>query len=159
MGLLNPKKISMKKILALTAAFGFIAICNAQTTSSTNAGAVSNNNIIYSVGEIFVIPTNPDETSSGIIGALSIIEFATLSTADSPELQNMKVYPNPTADRIIFDVKNTVIKKVFVYDVLGKLVLTQKAENNQVSLTRLKKGIYFLRPNNSRNYSIKIIKK
>jgi len=44
--------------------------------SSVNTGAVSNNNLVYSVGEIFVIPTtNPNDANSGLIGALSRIEF------------------------------------------------------------------------------------
>lgn len=47
-----------------------------QDLYSINNGANSSNNLIYTVGEIFVLPiSDPNQASSGTIGAVSRIEF------------------------------------------------------------------------------------
>ncbi|UMY65307.1 hypothetical protein [Flavobacterium sp. HJ-32-4] len=55
------------------------SVASAQTMSATNTGALSTNQLIYSVGEVFVVPTNANQASSGLIGAVSRIEFTSLS--------------------------------------------------------------------------------
>ena len=66
----------MKNLLSiLIITLGVFSISAQDSNSSINSGAVSNNSIIYSVGEIFVNPIDPNQANSGLIGTISRIEF------------------------------------------------------------------------------------
>ncbi len=69
--------------------------------SSLNTGAVSNNNLIYSVGEIFVIPTtHPNDANSGLIGAVSRINFFVTGINENISSADWRVFPNPFYSKI-----------------------------------------------------------
>jgi hypothetical protein len=139
--------------------FGFIPIIYGQSLSSTNSGAVSNNNLIYSVGEVFVNLTNQNDASSGLIGAISRIEFTSLSINEIEFNQNLKFYPNPTSNSVILDIENEIIKNIYIYDLNGKLVHNQKNINNQLDLSSLQTGTYIINTDNQNIKSFKIIKR
>jgi len=149
----------MKQIFTIFISFGFIPIIYGQSLSSTNSGAVSNNNLIYSVGEVFVNLTNQNDASSGLIGAISRIEFTSLSINEIEFNQNLKFYPNPTSNSVIIDIKNEIIKNIYIYDLNGKLVHNQKNINNQLDLSSLQTGTYIINTDNQNIKSFKIIKR
>jgi len=62
----------MKQIFIVI--FLFCSI-NIYSQNSVNSGANSSEQLMYTVGEVFVIPNNVDEASSGTIGSVSRIEF------------------------------------------------------------------------------------
>ena len=81
-----------------------------QNISSVNSGAISSNKLIYSVSENFVIPqTNSNEVNSGIIGAVSRIEFFTTGVNNVLLSDNIKVYPNPTSKSLFFETNKITI--------------------------------------------------
>jgi hypothetical protein len=56
------------------------------------------------------------------------------------------VYPNPTEHTLYFKInKNTLVKNVAMFDVLGKTVLTTTLKNNSVDVSHLSNGIYLLK--------------
>ena len=148
----------MKQILTVIFSIGCIPLLFGQNIASVNSGAVSNNTLIYTVGEIFVTPANPNESASGVIGALSRIEFLSLGIEELLFSKKITFYPNPTSNSVYLET-NEVIKKLWIYDNNGKLISVKNISNNKVELGNLQTGIYFIKPNNSSKKSFKIIKK
>jgi hypothetical protein len=149
------KKIILPLLLFLTTiAFG------QSIFSSLNSGALSTNNLIYSVGEIYVIPTvNPNEANSGLIGALSLIEFFVTGLNGSITSYDLNVFPNPTSNSIYFKSSdNNTFQQIFIYDNTGRLVLHRTTPTTSIDLTNLSNGIYTITTNNTEINSFKIIK-
>lgn len=149
----------MRQILTIIFVIGFIPIIYGQTISSINSGAVSNNNFIYSVGDVYVIPTNQNETSSGLIGAITKIEFTTLSIDEIELVHDLKFYPNPTSNTVFLEINNEAINSIYIFDLGGKLVDTKLNINNQIDLSNLQSGTYSIKTDNQNIKSFKIIKR
>lgn len=149
----------MKQILTLITFLSLIHFSYGQDLASINSGSSSNNNLIYTVGEIFVIPANPDDFSSGIIGSISRIEFTSLGIDEIQFSGNLKLYPNPTSNSIFLELENQKIDVVFIYDMNGKLISEKKVINKQVSLKELQSGTYIIKTNNPNIKSLKVLKK
>lgn len=149
----------MKQNLAFIIFLGLIHLTYSQEIASTNSGANSNNNLIYSVGEVFVVPVNQDDSSSGIIGVISRIEFVSLGIDEIQFSGKLKFYPNPTYHSIFLELENKEINKVFIYDLNGRIIGTKKVINKQVNLQELQTGTYIIKTDNPNIQSFKIIKK
>ncbi len=124
-----------------------------------NSGAVSAGNFAHSVGEIYVIPTDPDQAGSGTMGMLyqSVLQILGVSGLEKDQV---KVYPNPTADFIYVKLSSkSKIESAEVYDLSGKLVMQSKLESEKLDLRMLPHGIYMVVFKNSDLQPIKIIKK
>lgn len=117
----------------------------------------------YSVGDIIsntaaiyfdynpAIVTNTFNTK--FVSALEVNEF---------ENNDFIFYPNPTSDFVTISLKKetTKIQSIAVYDVLGKIILSQKPENKitqTIDLTSVKRGMYFVEVTTESN--LKVIKK
>ena len=59
------------------------------------------------------------------------------------ENNKLQIFPNPTKN-IIQIKNNTEIEKIKIFDYLGKEVLTQTQNNNEINVENLSKGIYLL---------------
>ena len=149
----------MKHFFTFITSFGITLISYGQSLSSTNSGAVSNNDLVYSVGEVFVLPINQNEASSGIIGAISRIEFTSLSTNEIEFTQNLKFYPNPTSNSVYLELRNEVVKQIFIFDLNGKLIENKNIVSNQFDLSNLQTGTYIIQTDNYNIKSFKIIKR
>ena len=149
----------MKGIFTIIFSLGFYTIVYGQSPSSINAGAVSNNNLIYTVGEIFVNPTDPNEASSGLIGVISAIEFSSLNINELEITGNLKFYPNPTSNSVFLNVENETIKTIYVFDLNGKLIFTKENINNQIDLSNLESGTYLIKSDNRNINAFKILKR
>ncbi len=149
------KNLILPLLLSLTTcSFGQSVI------SSVNTGAVSNTNLIYSVGEIFVNPTtNPNDANSGLIGALSRIEFFVTGLNENIMSNDLRVFPNPTTNSIYLQTSDmNSFQQVFVYDNTGRLVVHQNTPTTSIDLTHLSNGIYTILTDNTKINSFKIIK-
>ncbi|PQJ76307.1 hypothetical protein BTO16_10320 [Polaribacter glomeratus] len=85
----------------------------------------------------------------------------TLSSDSFTQLQNLKVYPNPTSGDVKIQ-SNQIIDKVLIYNVFGKLVYkdSPKFSNIQLSMENLSSGVYVLKVfSNNATITKKIIKK
>jgi hypothetical protein len=135
-----------------------MALTGVYAQGSVSNGALSANNLIHSVGELYVVPANPNEASSGTIGAVSRIEFFALGIDEVTALNGIKVYPNPTANSVFFE-STEPVTQIEIYDIGGRLVASQKVDNNKTDLSMLQSGTYIIRINNKNKQSFKIIKK
>ena len=124
-----------------------------------NSGAVSNSNFAHSVGEIYVIPNNPDDANSGTMGILYQTTLKVLGIAEA-EKESVKIYPNPTADYVFLKLNSKVkLETAEIYDLSGKLISQSKITEDKLDLRSLNQGIYLLKFKNSNIQTIKIIKK
>lgn len=148
----------MKKITVLLFAVPFFG--HAQTViGNINSGAVSADNFTHSVGEIYVIPTDPDQNNSGTMGMLYQTVLQVLGVSEL-EKETVKIYPNPTSDFVYVKLNSkSKIEGAEIYDLSGKLVLTTKLESEKLDLRNLPHGIYMIVFRNSDIKPIKIIKK
>lgn len=66
------------------------------------------------------------------------------------------VYPNPTTDLIYLQSSQSNDCKVYIYNILGHIVLQEKFShsNNSISLKHLKKGVYYIKLENEKHYEI-----
>lgn len=121
----------------------------------TNSSASSNGKNPYTIGEIFVSGTTPNQNSSGTIGAYSAILLKTTNGILSVEEKDFEVYPNPAKNELNIKFKNSQSKNdVQLFDLSGKQVTTQKIENNQIDLSDLASGIYILKLNEQTTFKI-----
>ena len=149
----------MKQILTSIILLSLIHFTYGQDIASTNSGANSNNNLIYSIGEVFVIPENQDELSSGIIGVISKIEFTSLGINEIEVSENLQFYPNPTSNFLFLELENKTINEIYIYDLNGRFIGNKKIINQKVSLEELQTGTYIIKTDNQNIQSFKIIKK
>ncbi|WP_294199239.1 T9SS type A sorting domain-containing protein [Chryseobacterium endophyticum] len=149
----------MKKRITLLL-FGVPLFGFAQSAiGSINSGAVSTDGFSHSVGEIYVIPTDPDQASSGTMGLLYQSVLQVLGVSEL-EKDNVKIYPNPTADFIYVKLSSkSKIEGAEIYDLSGKLVFRTKLDSEQLDLRSLPQGVYMIVFKNSDLKPVKIIKK
>ena len=72
--------------------------------------------------------------------------FLTLSNdnfVSNLENNKLQIYPNPTKN-IIHIKNNTEIEKIKIFDCVGKEVLTQTQNKNEINVESLSKGIYLI---------------
>ncbi len=138
----------------------FPLLASAQSViGNINSGAVSENSFNHSVGEIYVIPSNPDDANSGTMG---ILYQTTLKVLGVNEIlkDEIKIYPNPTSDFINLKLSaKTKIDEAVIYDNSGRLILKTKIKSDKIDLHSLNTGIYLLYFTNTDIKPIKIIKK
>ena len=147
-----------KKITLLLFGVPFFGFAQS-AIGSINSGAISADNFTHSVGEIYVIPTDPDQANSGTMG---IFYQTTLQVLGISELEkdNVKIYPNPTADFVYVKLNSkSKVEGAEIYDLSGKLVLKTKLESDKIDLRNLTQGVYMIVFKNSDIKPIKIIKK
>ena len=124
-----------------------------------NSGAVSADNFTHSVGEIYVIPTDPDQNNSGTMGMLYQTVLQILGVSEL-EKETVKIYPNPTADFVYVKLNSkSKIDEVEIYDFAGRLVLKTKLQSDKLDLRTLSQGTYMMTFKNPDIKPIKIIKK
>jgi hypothetical protein len=141
--------------------FGFLAFgfsVNAQSLiQSVNSGSIIAASSAVSIGEIVVVPVNPNQSNSGIIGIL------TQTQLEVPQLElnnKITVFPNPTTAVIYFQTEiNLTDEKVSIFNLSGQLVSEKKiTPNNALDLSSLSTGIYLIQFTNKNINSFKIIK-
>ncbi len=70
-------------------------------------------------------------------------QSAVLAVADNLTL-NFTIYPNPVSDFLQIRSASNTSKKIAIYDVIGKLVYQKNTSSNQINISQLKAGMYFL---------------
>jgi len=91
-----------------------------------------------------------------------ILIFQKTPLLASPDflISNIKLYPNPVSDRLFISSENTVVEKIIVYSINGKILFEIVNETNSIDVSTLSKGIYFIELSSSEGKSIqRFIKK
>ena len=111
-------------------------------------------------------PAIADETNNTLSYAFTDLEFtkitassanASLTIVEIATNDFVKVYPNPTTDKLIIVSKN--LQKSTLYNVSGQKVL--ESDRNELNMSELPTGFYVLHTTNNQNQlsTFKIIKK
>ncbi len=151
----------MKKLYVLAGVLISAIFYSQSLMGNLNSGGVSGQDLMYTVGEIYVIPDDQDQQNSGTLGMLYQTSLQVLGAGEVIVKQDkVSVYPNPTADYITLQISSQEKpKEVSVYDLSGKLVRQETVSNDRIDLSSLMKGIYLLVFKNSDLKPVKIIKK
>ncbi len=115
---------------------------------------------MHTIGEIYVVPDDPDQQNSGTLGMLYQTVLDVLGVTEVVVKQDkVIVYPNPTADYVTLQISlKENPREVSVYDLSGKLIMQKEINNNRIDLSSLLKGVYLLTFKNSDLKPVKIIK-
>lgn len=91
-------------------------------------------------GSEFAFDTSPTPGTSNIASSVSEIDFKS----------KIRVYPNPTSDKLIISSEEINFMKIQIFNTLGRLVYTENSFNQtQINLKslNLNSGIYFIKMN------------
>ncbi len=91
----------------------------------------------------------------------NIIYFVTLDATTGTtqlEVQQLKVYPNPTTD--VFRItENNLVKRVRVMNIIGKPAMDRTIQNGeQLSIAHLKSGMYLVQMFDDKNEVVKTVR-
>jgi hypothetical protein len=122
-------------------------------TWSIESGNLPNGLNLSSTGEISGMPTISEasnfivkatnEVGSGIKELSIIIDEET--GISMFQIAELKIFPNPTNDRLIVECENDLQNRLIFYDMTGKDVLSQNVEGKtEVNISSLPKGIYIV---------------
>jgi hypothetical protein len=117
----------------------------------------------YAVGDI--IPNTASiyfDFNPPIITNTFNTEFVAQLGINDFENGDFVFYPNPVADRVTISVKNNgLVASIAVYDILGKLIVSEKptsaASTQTIDLSSVSKGVYLLEVTSDSN--LKVVKK
>ena len=71
-------------------------------------------------------------------------EVGAASVSDT-EITDFNLYPNPAYNDVVYiTTKDNGIKEISVFDVFGKVVLTDRIRNNTLDISRLIPGVYVI---------------
>ncbi|SFB00798.1 Por secretion system C-terminal sorting domain-containing protein [Flavobacterium swingsii] len=73
------------------------------------------------------------------------ITGATLNLKSNKEISGLKIYPNPAKNVLNIASDSFEAKTVAIYNVLGKVVLSEKVTNAPVNVANLAKGVYVVK--------------
>jgi len=131
------------------------------TTADSNdfAFVYANNSIDFAYAKMSSASFSLAYHGGGNRGYLIDAPFTTLGVSDF-EQNKIAFYPNPANN--FFSIRsNDEIKSVIIYDATGKKVAGFKNQKDQLDISNLKAGIYFIEISNSENKVVteKLIKK
>ncbi len=117
-------------------------------------GGFGSANIIKDNFEFAITVTAADIDNDGDMDPISAsqsektiywFENHTIIGIEENQLNSLKVYPNPTNGLIFINSKTENIESATVFNILGKKVLQLNGNIQQVDISTLQSGIYFLR--------------
>jgi len=104
---------------------------------------IANGNITFNISGIYTVTMTNEAIISAPDYPARVTFDVTFSTSGivNGVLPDISVYPNPTNDKFIVDIKN--FGTIKLYDILGKEVLSQNANGKtEINISHLSNGIY-----------------
>ena len=91
-----------------------------------------------------------DEDGSPSEAMDAFLDESPLSLISLENENNALLYPNPSSDFVTISMTDKIIKKVSIFDITGRLVVTTSKNKSieLISVNNLKKGVYFIQVNN-----------
>ena len=107
------------------------------------------------IGEYTVVVTIEEQNYSGMKEATLVIK-AILGVEFETELQ-IYIYPNPASDQLKIVVENGTVSQAILYDMNGSKVkqFALSSYHNQVNVSSLRSGIYFLEMYDEKSETLK----
>ncbi len=109
---------------------------------------------------VYTINVTVSDLSSNTTNCSFILTVDSTLSTDSEILENsITLYPNPSLNKITIESKINNVKKVSIYDMLGKLIIITNKKN--IDISNLAIGSYFVKIEDDKNSHIvkKFIKK
>ena len=70
----------------------------------------------------------------------------TVLEKSSSDIENLSIYPNPVSQgKVYISSFNNAPKKIEIYNVLGKYILTVSIFQNELNISKLKAGVYIIK--------------
>ncbi|MFD0931136.1 T9SS type A sorting domain-containing protein [Psychroflexus salinarum] len=101
--------------------------------------------------------TATDASGNTTTESAEVTVDSTLSIDQVDSDIQVKLYPNPTTDHLFFEVSNTELMHITIYDMNGKLVKTSQ-ESHSVDVTNLSSGVYFAKVDAKGGNTLKILR-
>ncbi|SDG81958.1 HYR domain-containing protein [Psychroflexus sediminis] len=101
--------------------------------------------------------TATDASGNTTTESAEVTVDSTLSIDQVDSDIQVKLYPNPTTDHLFFEVSNTELIHITIYDMNGKLVKTSQ-ESHSVDVTNLSSGVYFAKVDAKGGNTLKILR-
>lgn len=107
-------------------------------------------NDLFATISVFAADIDGDGDQDVISGTQSIPKLAwyenpTILSVEENSIDTVKIYPNPTDGLLYIDANTESIIGITVFDVLGKKVLQLQGNKQQVDISTIESGMYFLR--------------
>jgi hypothetical protein len=152
------------KALFLLLFCGFSPFLYAQNSlGSLNANAVSGNAYSHTIGDIYIESAATSPSNSGMMGVFSGIRAQLVQTEAATNMETtMYFYPNPVENVLNLGIKNqeNTALEATVYDMTGRVMLSQKIQNGQIDMSELVAGAYLVQiMHETEELSFKILKK
>jgi len=124
---------------------------------------------VYLVGSFMgSADLDPDTTTNIVVSAggsrdyfiIKLSQGFPVGIIDNKEVQNLIIYPNPASQQITVDSKELKISEIKIIDIMGKLIKTFIPASNNINITDLISGIYFIQiTTKERTITQKFVKK
>ena len=73
-------------------------------------------------------------------------DFKSVYSTKLPEKSSFKLYPNPAVNGVVYiTTTNNSNIEITIYDVFGKIVLTNRITSNELNISKLVSGVYMLK--------------
>ena len=81
----------------------------------------------------------------GMVISASAQDSVDVPSVSDNQIEDFKLYPNPAFNNVVYiTTKDNGIKEISIYDVFGKVVLTDRIRNNALDISRLIPGVYVI---------------
>jgi len=81
------------------------------------------------------------------VSDINVLEIDS-STTKLQEIKDFKMYPNPVVNgKLFINTANNSIKKIQIFDVLGKQIFSTYLSGKELNVSKLNSGIYILKIN------------
>lgn len=152
--------MKMFKPLAFVALFFATQLSAQSAIGGINSSAISTNSMMVSVGEIFVLPSNPNEVNSGTLGILYQVRLRVLGVEEVVTENGISVFPNPTSSLVTVEASSATpqISSFLIFDIQGKQVAEIANRDNTIDLSSMSAGVYFIKTDLNSIKPIKVVK-
>lgn len=97
------------------------------------------------------------QADNGVVHVIDAVLLPSLASLDENSNSDLEIYPNPSTD--ILMIKNVTANDYSIYNVDGKIVSSGTVTNNEITVSNLEKGNYFVQLTTSNGvYQTKFIK-
>lgn len=137
------------EVLSTALVNGPVATLNGQSvTISLTAGVMVNNATVVTADVL---------ASNGVVHVIDRVLLPSLANVNELTASDMSIYPNPSTDVIKFD--NVTAENYAIINSDGKTVCSGKLLNNEIAVSHLVSGTYFIQlSNTTQNYQGRFVK-
>lgn len=123
---------------------GFIATTN-NPFIFTNLPTLSGCNVFFVRSVCSATDISPWAAVGTLECSTDVYNYLTTLSNDSFSLNSsgLQIFPNPSKNLVQIKI-NSKIDKITIFDSLGKVILIQTQNNNEVNIEKLSKGIYLI---------------